>query len=383
VQVRYAAVGFLYHAATRQVLLHHRDSHAAMYPECWAGFGGMNEPQDGGDPMLTWRREMREELGIELQFGQVRPLRQYVNPDVGRPRYVFYAEWPALGDSFALGEGDGYRWFPLDAAIALPDLMTLAHGDLVYFRDTVALQDAIPNQSSPPSPPPLPPDDGASDLRQELYLIADEMRGAATLWRRFAANVYEAERADQAMQLASRIAALADGRAQPEIAAMFDDEGWMRVSPAVGVDALVFNERGEVLLVKRRDNQHWCMPGGIAEIGQSPAESALKELWEEAGLRGETVRLVGVFDGRRWGSRALVHMIHLTFLVRCAELTPEPGIEMLEARFFPADALPQPLHPGHDRWLPACLELARTGATHADPATSYDAELPMHQRPGH
>ncbi|MFN8540763.1 MAG: NUDIX domain-containing protein [Thermomicrobiales bacterium] len=58
-------------------------------------------------------------------------------------------------------------------------------------------------------------------------------------------------------------------------------------TPAAGVDALVLDGAGRVLLVQRKDNGRWAMPGGIAEIGHSPAESALKELWEEAGLRGE------------------------------------------------------------------------------------------------
>jgi hypothetical protein len=74
-------------------------------------------------------------------------------------------------------------------------------------------------------------------------------------------------------------------------------------------------------------------------------------------------------------------MIHLAYLVQCADLVPTPGIEMLEARFFSPDALPEPMHPGHDQWVPVCVEMARTGATYADPATTYGADLPMHQRP--
>jgi 8-oxo-dGTP pyrophosphatase MutT (NUDIX family) len=264
---------------------------------------------------------------------------------------------------------------PAECGIDLPSLMTLARDDLLYFRDVLHGGALMPD--------PTPAEAAATDIRQELYLIADELRGAATLWRRFAANVYEAERADNAMLLAARIAALADGRPQEEIAAIFDDEGWVRVSPAVGVDALVFNERGEILLLRRRDNAHWCMPGGIAEIGQTPAEAALRELWEEAGVRGETVRLVGAFDGRLWGSRSLVHMIHLVFLVQCADLAPVPGIEMLEAGFFSPDALPAPMSPGHEQRVPVCIEMARTGGTYADPSTSYGADLPMHQRPDH
>ena len=134
---RYAAVAFLYHAPTRQVLLHHRDNRASIYPECWAGFGGSNEPEDGGDPIVTCRRELREELGIEITPERIRPLRQYVNPDIGRPRHIFYVEWPELTQDFALAEGDGYAWFPLDAAIVLPDLMAYAHDDLLCLRDRV------------------------------------------------------------------------------------------------------------------------------------------------------------------------------------------------------------------------------------------------------
>jgi 8-oxo-dGTP pyrophosphatase MutT (NUDIX family) len=372
----YAAVGFLYHAASRQVLLHHRDAGASIYPSCWAAFGGRDEPGDGGDPAATWQREMREELGVELARGQIVPLRQYINPDVGRPRYIYYVVWPTLDDEFRLTEGDGYAWIPLDEAIVLPDLMDLARGDLLFLRDAVGDQPVGAQAIAAAA-------ESARSLQQELYLISDELRGAATLWKQFAANVYEAERADQAMGLAARIAALADEGTADEIRAIFSAEGWRRVSPAVGVDNLVLNAQGEVLLLQRRDNAHWCMPGGISEIGQAPADAALKELWEEAGLRGEAVRLLGVFDGPRWGSRTKVHMIHLVYLVRCDDLTTAPGIEMLDARFFPPDALPQPMHAGHGQRVPVCLELARTGQTYADPASTLHAEaLPMHQRPG-
>lgn len=378
---RYAAVGFLYHAASRQVLLHHRDASASHYSDCWAGFGGSDEPEDGGNPAATWRREMREELGVELAPDQITPLRQYVNPDVGRPRYVFYAVWPTPDDTFVLGEGDRYAWVPLDEAIVLPDLMDLARGDLLFLRD------AVSGAAGPAAQLGAAGADGtagAATLQQELYLVADELRGAATMWKQFAGNVYEAERADQAMRLAARIAALADDGSPDEIRAVFDAEGWRRISPALGVDNLVFNERGEVLLLKRRDNEEWCMPGGFAEIGQTPAEAALKELWEEAGLRGETVRLLGIFDGRRWGSRTKIHMLHLVYLVRCDEFEAVPGMEMLEARFFPPDALPEPMHSGHGRRLPYCIELARSGETYADPATTLSTDdLPTHQRPGH
>src|SRR6266545_3790075 len=95
------------------------------------------------------------------------------------------------------------------------------------------------------------------DLGQELYLIADELRGIANLGRYFASNVYETERADQVRKIAARVAALVDEAPLATITALFEDH-WIHVSPAVGVDAVVFNPASEILLVQRRDNGHWC-----------------------------------------------------------------------------------------------------------------------------
>jgi len=217
------------------------------------------------------------------------------------------------------------------------------------------------------------------DFRQALYLIADEMRGMATLAKQFG-NVYEAERAHRIMEIAAKVAALADDRPTAEIQAFFEAEPWLRISPAVGVDAFVVNADAEILLVQRRDNSRWCMPGGVAEIGQTFAEAVLRELWEEAGLRGEVKRLLGVFDGRIWGSPDKVHLMNMVFQVECRDLGPKPGLETLDARFFPRDRLPAPLHYGHDVRVAKCFEVLAQ-ETFFDPAASYDAEMPMYQRP--
>ena len=219
-----------------------------------------------------------------------------------------------------------------------------------------------------------------NDLREQLYLIADEMRGMATLGRTFAANVYEAERAHRIMELAAAVGALAEGQTKDEVRLLFEAEPWHRATPSAGVDALVLDGAGQILLVQRKDNGRWAMPGGIAEIGHSPAASALKELWEEAGLRGQVTRLLGIFDSRLWGSRSKVHMVHFVFHVACDELVPGHGIEMLDARFFAPHALPPEMHYGHDRRIARCLEALRDGTTYHDPADSRDGEMPMFQR---
>jgi 8-oxo-dGTP pyrophosphatase MutT (NUDIX family) len=217
------------------------------------------------------------------------------------------------------------------------------------------------------------------DLKQALYLIADQMRGMGAIGKHFSNNPYEIERAERMRELAAQLVALIDeDHDLTGVRAIFDDEMLLRVSPAIGTDAAVFNDRGELLLIQRRDSEQWALPGGLAEIGRTLSESALLELWEEAGLRGRVIRLLGMFDGRLWGSPAKVHFIHVVFQVHCEVLEPAPGFETLDAGFFPADALPE-LFGGHDRIVPLCFALGDSTA-HFDPASSEDLDLPMHQR---
>ncbi|HEY8601193.1 MAG TPA: NUDIX domain-containing protein [Thermomicrobiales bacterium] len=221
-----------------------------------------------------------------------------------------------------------------------------------------------------------------NELRQGLYLIADEMRGMGTLSRTFAASVYEKERAHRMMELAADVAALAEGEPVEEVRALFEAEPWLRASPALGVDAAVFDAEGRILLIQRKDNGRWALPGGIAEIGSTPAEAVLRELWEEAGLRGDVTRLLGLFDNRRWHGWSKVHMWHLTFLVNCADLAPVPGSECLAARFFAPEALPSEMHSSHGPRLVETFAALRTGTTYFDPGTSVGKAMPMGQRPG-
>lgn len=219
------------------------------------------------------------------------------------------------------------------------------------------------------------------DLQQALFLIADELRGMATVGNHFALNIYEVERAHRIMELAAKVASLADHQPPEAVKSTFDLEPWLRYSPAIGVEAMVLNAKREVLLIQRRDNGRWAMPGGLAEIGQTLSEAVLRELWEEAGLRGEVRRLLGIFDGRLWGSTARLHLIHVVFEVECSDLTPHPGIEAIDAQFFAQDSLPpiEMMHGGHEQRIARCFEVLE-GAPYFDAADAQSMKLTTHQQ---
>lgn len=66
--------------------------------------------------------------------------------------------------------------------------------------------------------------------------------------------------------------------------------------PTVVVIARDSDQR--VLLVHDRDSGQWTLPGGIVEPDEMPANAALREVWEEAGVIVELRRLVGVVGGQ-------------------------------------------------------------------------------------
>jgi ADP-ribose pyrophosphatase YjhB (NUDIX family) len=69
-------------------------------------------------------------------------------------------------------------------------------------------------------------------------------------------------------------------------------------TPKVDIRAVVFNESGEILMVKEKVDGCWSLPGGWADVGYTPAEVAVKEVQEETGLDVKTVRVLGIFDKR-------------------------------------------------------------------------------------
>jgi 8-oxo-dGTP diphosphatase len=65
------------------------------------------------------------------------------------------------------------------------------------------------------------------------------------------------------------------------------------VAPCVFV--AVRNDRQELLLVRRCDSGTWELPGGRVDIGESAVEAAVRETFEESGLRVRITGLVGLF----------------------------------------------------------------------------------------
>jgi len=75
---------------------------------------------------------------------------------------------------------------------------------------------------------------------------------------------------------------------------------------SVSVAGIVVRDDGRVLVVRRRDNQHWEPPGGVLELGETFDQGVRREVFEETGIEVQVQRLSGVYKNMPRGIVALV-----------------------------------------------------------------------------
>src|SRR5262249_55468968 len=169
----------------------------------------------------------------------------------------------------------------------------------------------------------------------------------------FTQSLYEKERFEEVLKVAADIRHVAVEEAEAET--LFDD--WMSsiapgvqgyVTPKLAVAAVVANERGELLLTQRADSGVWLYPVGYADVGYSPSEIAVKEVYEETGIEVEPISVIAVLDGLRLG---FARLPLYSLLFHCCMIGGELKGHPLETRaggFFDRHNLPWPvagIHP--------------------------------------
>lgn len=118
----------------------------------------------------------------------------------------------------------------------------------------------------------------------------------------------------------------------------------------VGVAVAIINDKGQILLQKRKDGV-WGVPGGFMELGESTEEAGRREVLEETGLEIGKLDLVGVFSGKQHFVKLLngdefypVTIAYISKEIKGGNLQAD-GQETTAAKFFNMNELPEQLNP--------------------------------------
>ena len=111
------------------------------------------------------------------------------------------------------------------------------------------------------------------------------------------------------------------------------------ITPKVDVRGAVVREN-KILLIQERADNKWAMPGGWADLGNSPASVAEREVFEESGFHVRAEKVVAVIDANRIEPMEFYHAYKIIFLCQLLDGEPRISHETLAVDFFDPNRLP-------------------------------------------
>lgn len=189
-----------------------------------------------------------------------------------------------------------------------------------------------------------------STVNEPQWLVwARELQAAAQSGLTFTKDPYDRERYEKLRSLAAQIMSSYSGADMQRVEALFAEQSGY-ATPKVDVRGAVFKDGGRrVLLVREAmDAGRWTLPGGWADVNESPSECVIKEVREESGFDVSVRKLAAVYDRARHPHTPPMpfHIYKLFFVCDVTGGAPRTSLETTEVRFFTEEELPDDLSAG-------------------------------------
>ncbi len=154
----------------------------------------------------------------------------------------------------------------------------------------------------------------------------------------YSGNPYDIERYKRLQEITAEIIAAQSAIAKESALESFSMQAGY-ITPKVDVRGAVV-QNGKILLIQERADNKWAMPGGWADLGNSPASVAEREVLEESGFRVKAEKVVAVLDANRIEPFEFYHAYKIIFLCKLLGGEPRISYETLAVDFFDLNHLP-------------------------------------------
>lgn len=197
---------------------------------------------------------------------------------------------------------------------------------------------------------------------------AEEILAIAQAGLTYTKDDFDRERFVRLKQMSAEILAFGSNESFETIVEIINKEQYY-LTPKLDIRVACIQD-GKILLVQEKQDGKWTLPGGWADVNESPSECAIKEVKEETGYIVKITKLYGLIDKlKRSFPPQIPHAYKCLFLADIVGGQPTTSIETTGCDFFTLDNIPElSLH----RIMLAQIELAFLHHGNRDLPTEFD-----------
>jgi ADP-ribose pyrophosphatase YjhB (NUDIX family) len=181
---------------------------------------------------------------------------------------------------------------------------------------------------------------------QPKWLVwARELQATAQTGLTFTDGAFDRLRYEKIRSIAAHIMAEYSDADYRQVAGLFAEQSGC-ATPKIDVRGAVFRNDRSILMVREiADGGRWTLPGGWADVNESPRQNVVREVREESGFEVTVRKLAAVYDRDKHRHMPFFpfHIYKMFFICDVVGGAARTSVETSEVGFFTLDNLPTDL----------------------------------------
>ena len=135
-------------------------------------------------------------------------------------------------------------------------------------------------------------------VNKDLYLKwIHELQAISQIGLTYTQDPFDKQRYLAIQSLSAEMAEHCSELSQEKILKLFSQESGY-CTPKLDVRGVVFRDN-KILMVREREDNLWTLPGGWADVNESPSEAVVREIFEESGYKTQAIKLLALYDKQK------------------------------------------------------------------------------------